>query len=113
MAGAMGEGRMRRPCESFVPAAASRRCRVCNWRANKHRPVKRVVCEHTGKIRYATAPAAKVALHRLSGATNENEEIALRLMPYRCDSCHGWHIGHGINGADTFATTDTWKGPTQ
>jgi hypothetical protein len=46
----------------------------------------------TGKYRYDTRPAADRALRAFT-----RKEHA-RCSVYRCDDCHGWHLGKSFGG---------------
>ena len=56
--------------------------------ASKRR-VRRQSCE--GKLRYPTQDEARMASNRANSRTSW-------IMPYKCNFCGGYHIGHAPNG---------------
>jgi len=46
----------------------------------------------SGKYRYDTCPSADRGQNAFLRKTNKKLEI------YRCDECHGWHLGSSLSG---------------
>lgn len=92
-----------RPCDRFEPAVPSHKCVRCGWAKGKHRPRKQPTCATTGRFRYATESAARVALNRLMGKPNCAIEKVRQLSPRACPHCHGVHLQ--LEGEDNVATS--------
>ena len=91
------------PCDRFDPGANPHRCARCGWVKGRQGKRKKAICAKTGLVRYPTPAAARVNLHRLMGNPKEPPESRQKLMSYPCEHCHGFHLGHHVNGDDDVA----------